>query len=289
MTLPFGIHDGLPADDYHADPCETPSLSASIANILVNASPAHAWARHPKNPARVEEQCEEKFEIGTVAHALLLQNDNSLIEIVDAADWRTAAAKEARENARAAGRIPLLPDQAARVTTMVAAAREQIAEHSAQPPLFTDGKPEQTLIWQDDHDVVCRARLDWLGDDFTVVDDLKTTGASANPSAWRKTMWNIGAAFQAQFYRRGVEKLTGIKPAFRFAVIETQPPYAMSVVSLDPQAEAVADSQIEWALQRWAGCLEFNDWPAYARDVAYVDCPAYIESECLERTWEKAA
>ena len=37
----------IPAADYHADPCEVPSLSASIASLLVNRSPFHAWSAIP--------------------------------------------------------------------------------------------------------------------------------------------------------------------------------------------------------------------------------------------------
>lgn len=282
-----GIHDGIAAEQYHADPAEQPSLSASIAHLLVSQSPAHAWANHPKNPDRVAEEAVERFELGTTVHALLLQDDD-LIEVCDFPDWRTKDAKTAREEARAAGRIPLLPDQAARARAMVAAVRQQLDAHPATPPLFTDGKPEQTLVWEDDHGVVCRARVDWLHNDHATIDDLKTTAASASPRAWNRTMWNIGAAFQAQFYRRGVEKLTGIRPAFRFCVVETTPPYAMSVVALDPSAEAVADSQIAWALRTWAECVETGEWPAYTPQVAYLEVPTYIEADWLERTWEAA-
>ena len=38
----------MPARDYHADPGETPTLSASIAKRIVNESPLHAWLKHPR-------------------------------------------------------------------------------------------------------------------------------------------------------------------------------------------------------------------------------------------------
>ena len=37
----------LSAEAYHADPCPEPSLSASIANVLLQRSPAHARIQHP--------------------------------------------------------------------------------------------------------------------------------------------------------------------------------------------------------------------------------------------------
>ena len=287
VSLDYGIHD-IGSDTYHSDPCDQPSLSASIANILVNKSPAHARAAHPRLNPDLERDDDIKFDIGTAAHALFLQGTDG-IGIAPFDDWRTAAAKELRTELRMDGRIPLLTSQAERVYEMVEAVKDQVAGHGAQPALFADGLPEQTLIWKDDHDVTCRARLDWLRDDYTACDDLKSTSASANPRAWRKTMWGIGAALQAQFYRRGAERLTGIRPAFRFAVIETYPPFALSVVSLDPSAEAVADAQIDWALRTWAECIEKDDWPAYSRQVHHVDAPAYVEADWLERQWQEAA
>lgn len=283
MNLSVGIH-AVDAETYHSDPCDTPSLSASIANILINQSPAHAKAAHPKLNPELERTEEAKFDIGTTAHALLLQNDN-LIQVCDYPDWRTKDAKTARDETRAAGRIPLLPGQAANVRAMVAAAREGLASHTAQPPLFTAGKPEQTIVWGDDHGVVCRARLDWLRDDFAAIDDMKTS-AVGNPFVWtRKTMWAIGAPLQARFYQRGVKALTGIEPVFRFCLIETQPPYAISFVDLAPAAAALADAQIEWALRTWAECLAKDEWPGYPQKVFSAEPPPWLEAEWLDREW----
>lgn len=282
MTLALGIHDAVDPADYHADPADAPSLSASIANILISQSPAHAWAKHPKNPARVEEKPDDRFEIGTCAHELFLRGEN-LIEICNYSDWRSNAAKEARDEARSYGRIPLLPDQADRVLAMTAAAREQAHNHTAQPPLFTDGKAEQTLVWEDDHGVTCRARLDWLRDDYTTVDDMKTTGASADPQKWTRTAYGIGVDVQVAMHTRGVERLTGITPAWRYAVIENYPPYAMSVVDLAPSALALGRDKVQRAIDLWAACLESGDWPGYDKRVASIEVPTWEEMRWLER------
>ena len=47
VWLDAGIHD-IPPREYHADPCPAPSLSRSIAKLLVERSPAHAYAAHPR-------------------------------------------------------------------------------------------------------------------------------------------------------------------------------------------------------------------------------------------------
>src|SRR5215831_5713580 len=47
MSVTPGVY-AMPAAQYHADPCPTPSLSASIIKLICLDSPAHAWTAHPK-------------------------------------------------------------------------------------------------------------------------------------------------------------------------------------------------------------------------------------------------
>lgn len=168
------------AATYHADAvADVPTLSASIASILVSQSPAHAKAAHPKlNPYLVREE-KDAFDLGTVVHQILLEGIDS-VEVIEADSWRTNAAKEARAVARDAGRIPLLGKNYFDVLQMVDAAKAQIADYDAAPPLLTDGKPELTLTWEEDG-VWFRCRPDWLRDDCTAIDDIKTTAHGADP------------------------------------------------------------------------------------------------------------
>src|SRR4051812_34095654 len=109
----------IPADAYHRDEvADVPTLSASIATILVTKSPAHAYAAHPKlNPNYQRDDDDDKFALGTTSHALLLEG-LEIADVFDFKDWRTDAAKAARAEARAAGRVPLLRPQWDRVTEM---------------------------------------------------------------------------------------------------------------------------------------------------------------------------
>jgi len=282
VTLTPGIHDAIPSEHYHNGGTTTPSLSASIANLLITKSAAHARANHPTLNPNHKRKESDRFDIGTAAHALLLQGDN-IIAIWDGDDWRKKDAQAFRDAARSQGRIPLLADQADDVRAIVSAARQQVSYHTAQPALFTDGKPEQTLVWEDDHGVLCRARLDWLRDDYQAIDDYKTTSASADPDRWTRTMYGIGADVQVAFYERGVERLTGIRPVFRYAVQETYPPYALSVVDLAPSALELARDKVSMAIVRWARCLEEDAWPAYDQRVASIEAPTWEEMRWLER------
>lgn len=274
-----GIHT-MSAEMYHSDPCPEPSLSSSIAKLLCLSSPAHAKHAHPRlNPQAVNDDS-EKFDIGECAHALLLEGVNR-VEIVDAKDWRTKAAQEARAAARTAGKIPLLPHVWADVEAMLNATRDQLDAHADGKPMFRGGKPEQTVVWQESDGTWCRARLDWLRDG--AIDDYKSSGGSANPESWTRTLFALGFDIQAEWYRRGVKAVTGKDVDFRFCVQETDAPYALSVIALGPDAQILAQKKILWALETWRRCLDENDWPGYPQRTAYASLPAWQENWWLSK------
>lgn len=266
---------------YLADPCPAPSLSSGIAGVLCLSSPAHARHQHPRlNPDYVGEHA-GAADIGTAAHELLLEGTAARVVVVDAADWRTNAAKAQRDEAYATGRIPLLAHVWTEAQAMVAALRPQLERHrDGGKGMFLDGDAEQTLIWIEDG-VWCRARLDWLRD--ADIDDYKTTSGSANPDDWTRNLFANGQDIQVAWYLRGYKALTGTEATFRFAVQETYPPYAASVISLGPDAMTLAEKRVLYALELWRACLDSNDWTGYPRRTAYATLPPWIESAWLEK------
>jgi hypothetical protein len=269
----------MSASAYHADPCPDPSLSSSIAKLLCHSSPAHTRQAHPRlNTAAVDEEA-ECFDVGTAAHAIVLEG-TAAVEVIDAKDWRTNQAKDARDAARKAGKIPLLAKVWADVQAMVAATRAQLDAHYDGRHMFKDGTAEQTILWQEDG-VWCRARLDWLR--AGSIDDYKTTSASANPEVLSRTLFGNGWDIQAAFYLRGLKAVLGIDATFRFACQETYAPYALSVVALGPDAMMLAEKKVLYAIELWRECLASNRWPAYPTQTAYASLPTWIESAWLEK------
>ncbi len=281
MTVEAGIYNGITATQYHADVLTMePSLSSSIAKLLCLSSPLHAKMAHPRlNPGAVEQE-DERFDIGTAAHAILLEGVNA-VKVVDARDWRTNAAKEARDIARANGQIPLLAHVWNDVENMVAGIKGQLAKHTdGGQAMFTNGKPEQTLIWQEDDGTWCRARLDWLRPGN--IDDLKTC-PNANPEAVSRSLFGMGYDIQAAFYLRGLKRLTGEDAVFRFAFVEKESPYALSVIGLGPDALMLAEKKVLFALEKWRECLDADDWPGYPRQTCWASLPTWEESRWLQR------
>lgn len=271
-----GLYE-VPASVYHADfgGLGAPSLSKSVAHILLTKSPAHARVAHPKlNPDYVNVE-KDIFDIGTVVHALLLEGEAG-VSIVEKSDWKTNEAKEAKQAARDKGIVPLLAKDWDRCEKMVNAARRQLEMLDLDPAPFTNGKAEQTLVW-DDNGVNCRARFDWIHDDLSAVDDYKSTGLSADPNLWGKTMFRMGADLQAAFYLRGLRLALGVEPQWRFVVQETFAPYALSVVTPAPEVIAHAELKAENAIDTWRRCLADNHWPGYTRELGVIELPAWLD------------
>jgi hypothetical protein len=282
----------LAAADYHADQNkDMPTLSSSIANILLNRSPLHAWTAHPRLNPNWQPDDDSKYDVGTVAHSMLLEGTAS-VDVCDFADWRTKDAREARDASRANGRTPLLAHQFEEVLGMCNAVADQLKAFDIDPVPLTGGKPEQTMVWQDaPTGAWCRARIDWLHDDLSAIDDLKTTTRSAHPEAFAKNLYSYGCDVQAAFYLRGLKALhvdadrntylDGVD--WRWIVVETSPPYGLSVVEPGPAVLELADAKVDAALKLWAECLERNVWPGYPTKVATAELPAWEEARWLAR------
>jgi hypothetical protein len=278
-----GIHQ-MTADTYHADPCPAPSLSSSIARTLLGYSPLHAFTEHPRLNPNVEREEKEMFDLGSAVHAHLLEGESAFV-IIDAKDFRTRQAQEQRDAARAEGRIPLLAHRWQDVQDMALSARQQLGEHEAKPIPFVGGKAEQTLVWRE-REIWCRARLDWLHDDHSAIDDLKSTAASANPDAWSRTMFGAGADIQAAFYLRGLKAINGggaRGTEFRFIVQENYKPFALSVISLSPAALDLAERKVKRAIMLWEHCLTAGRWPGYPLKTCYAELPPWEEAQWMER------
>lgn len=286
ITKP-GVY-AVSAADYHADTlCAVPTLSASIAHVLLAQSPLHARWAHPRLSPAYEPEEDERFDIGTACHAYLLEGESGFV-IIDAPDWRTKDARAQRDAARAEGKVPLLKDRWADVQAMAEAARRQLSEYEEQPIPLTGGKPEQTLVWQE-NGVWCRARLDWLHDGHRFVDDLKTTGGSAHPDAWtRGPLFNNGDDVQAALYLRGLKAVFGTEATFRFVVVETAKPFALSVIGLAPDVLALGDRKVTSALTLWRECLEANRWPGFPTVTCYAEVPPWEEARQVAREYQAA-
>lgn len=292
-----GIFYDMTAEQYHSDPTDQPSLSSSIAKILCTQSPLHAWTAHPKlNPAWSPNHS-DVFDRGQVAHALLLEGVDKAQVIAEAktskgvtvpfpTDWRLDDAQKQRDEARANGKVPMLQYQYDGVLGILDAIRGQLKESKVKPAPFTAGRPEATLVWEDEG-VLCRARLDWLHESLEYIDDFKTL-ADANPETIARKSVNDGWDIQAAFYVRGVEVLAGIRPKFRFVACEAEEPFALSVFRAEGPLLELGERKRRLALEIFRDCLKSGAWPAYPATVQDINVPDFVMDSWLKKEEEYA-
>lgn len=288
INLQPGMHADIPEDRYHADDLlPAPTLSSSLARVILDRSPLHAWYAHPRlNPDFEPAPASAALDLGACAHAMLLGRGQPIV-IIDAENFRTKAAQQARDQARAEGKIPMLPHDHDRALEMAAAVREQLAKIPGCERTLVDGAPEQTLVWGEAGDVWCRARLDWMEmSPGLIVTDLKSTGQSANPFGLGRKIADMGYDVQAAFYRRGLKALgleDGRRPAtFRFAFFEDEPPYALSVCELDAMSMDWAHRKVERAIAAWRMSMQSGRWSGYPPMIARLELPAWSLAQAAE-------
>ncbi len=264
-----GIYD-MPASDYHADPCPQPSLSRSLIKPLLDLSPRHGWVIHPRLGGATDfddESNDEIADFGTAAHSSFLQNKSTIVRL-DFPTWQTNASKAARKQAYADGLIPLLDNAYTRAMRLI----DQLEDFRARTGAFTQGRPEQTVVWIEDNGVWCRARVDWLPDEPSApLWDLKSTAGRATSQVWSRVCFEKGYDLQDSFYCRGVEMIRGEPPGeMHFCVVEQKPPYGIKVFTMAPQTRDAADEDVRRAIAIWGECLERGEWPSYSIEPEWV-------------------
>lgn len=286
ITKP-GIYD-MPADTYHADPCEVPSLSSGVAKALVRRSPMHAHHAHPRY-GNVGMAPTSTMDNGSILHRLLLDKGEDF-EAVDADNWTTKAAREQRDAIRSAGRIPVLEWQLHELMRAAEVARARMMQHPDCAGFFAPGTSECVLV-ADDAGAWLRCMVDRLPDDRALPwYDLKTTKMSAAPTEFQRAMIREHA-FQRAFYMR-IGRLLGLKPRqFLFIAIEQDAPHGVSVVTAAASLAEIADAEVERAVSMWRRCVSTNSWPGYPLATAHVEAPAWMlmDSDMTQHTEEFTA
>lgn len=281
-----GFHD-ISERDYHADPAPAPSLSSSIARVLLEQTPRHAYLAHPKlNPQfdAGDSEPSRKAEIGTAAHKALTGKGAEIV-IIDAEDYRAKAAKDARAAAYKAGKAPILKpdiDAAERIHRAVRMRLDAIPE--CQGALHI-GKGEQVMLWQDTGDIWCRAMMDWWQEDTLTVYDIKTTAGGLTDRDIANRIaggWDV----QAGLYIRGLTRLMPEQAGrfrWRWIVVEQDDPHEVRVIEADRMTLEMGDRKAAAAIAKWSECIVTGEWPGYPAQIATVEYPQWEANRVIER------
>lgn len=264
-------------EEYHADPAPAPSLSASIARTLLDRSPLHAHREHPKLGGE-RTPPSATMDRGALIHRLVLGKGADL-EIVDAKDWRTKAAKEARAVAHEMGRIPVLARQHAAAKKAADAILARLVDRGVE----LTGESEVAIVWREaaaTGDIWARGLLDHLLLDRGVIYDLKST-ENAHPRACARKIVDLGYDIQAAAYDRA---LTALRPElvgrvrFELLFVEHEPPYDVTIARLPGVLRELGERRWLRAVEAWSGCLARDSWPGCSDGTVILEPPGWLAS-----------
>ena len=261
-----GIYSGISNRDYHADP----ALGSTSLKTLATKTPAHY--RHDQAHPKFS----DAFTLGTAAHSLILEDDESqIVVVVNADNWLTKAAKEHKAAALAEGKQPLLSKEWAQVRAM----RDAVMAHPQARELFTGHKAEESVFWEEDGQMF-KCRPDAWKPGHLI--DLKTT-INADPREFGKTAHNFGYHQSAAHYIDGVKAATGEELPFTFVLVEKTAPYLVSVVELDWEAIELGRALNDRAKRIYRECAATGNWPGYptAEPIALPNYAVYETEDLL--------
>lgn len=267
MSIAPGVVQGMSNAEYHG---AKDWLGSTSIKTLAMRTPAHYQYESTHSIHK------DAYTFGSAVHSLALEDDTSLFEVVDAANWMTKAAKEAKADALANGKYPMLPKEYAQVI----ACHDSIMAHPMARKALTGHIAEQSVFHIGDDGVRVKVRPDAYKPGLIV--DLKTT-ISADPNEFARTAFNLGYFISAAMYTDVWKQSTGEDVGFLFLLVEKTAPYLVSVVELDTEALDYGRSMVERGKRIYRDCTESGEWPGYPN--ATVALPKYAQYQ-LEETLE---
>ncbi|KAB1079357.1 PD-(D/E)XK nuclease family protein [Methylobacterium soli] len=279
----------MPAALYHADPSPEPSLSSSIAKLLVSHSEEHAHAAHPRlgaQPGADEADATRPREIGTAAHKLILGQGSDLV-VIDADDYRTAAAKAERAAAYAAGHCPILRPDSAKAEAMADQVAERLGEIEGCGA-FASAPAEVVAIARDRSGTWLRIMMDKveLGSHHAIIWDVKTGDQSAAPQGLGRRIESMGMEVQSALYVRALEtlmpQLAG-RITFRWIFVENDFPHPLCVAEADGATMHVGARKVSAAIHRWNAARASGVWPSYPARIIRAEYPEWAAKRWAER------
>lgn len=278
----------VPETEYHADPCEAPSLSSSLAKVLLSRSPLHAWHTHPRL-GHGEREDKDTYDRGHLLHKLVLGKGRE-VEVIEASDYRTKAAQEAKAIARADNKIPVLRDKYDEAVV----AAGVIVDRLKRIGIELSGESEVQIAWQElsNHGPVwCRAMIDHVIEDGdrAIIYDLKSC-ASAHTSACAKAILNYGYDVQQAAYTRA---LRALRPSLRtvdfvFLFAEHQAPHGVNPGRLDDTLRMRGEEAWTRAVIDFGeNCREPGEWPGYTKSIVTFEAPGWLLANEVEIGFEE--
>jgi hypothetical protein len=246
MSTLNGIVPDLDERTYHSHP----ALSSTQARLLLDSPAKYKYSlTHPQ-------EHKDAFDLGTAVHSKVLGVGAQAV-VLDFPDMRTKAAREARDEARAAGQIVLSAADMAKVDGMA----EAVLAHPEARQVLESIEGREVSLFADVEDVAVRARFDIYGGNRAA--DLKTA-RDASPKGFNAVVGRLGYNIQDRWYDEAHQAITGMPlESFHFLVVENVAPYLVAVYELDYMWEDLAKERTARARELYKQCTATDTWPGY--------------------------
>ena len=256
------------AAKYHKDPGDgVPSLTQSTAHTIISQSLLHAWTFHPRLGGKQRPSTKAK-DGGSLIHKLIL-GKGADIAVLGVKDYRSNAAREARDNAIALGLIPVKEKDYEEAEHTATILKKRLADDYG---IVFDGESEVAFRWQEEGvngPVKCRAMMDHVKLSEGMIYDVKTI-KEAHPKTCAAHMISYGYDIQNCAYTSCIEH---VEPDLQgrvdmvFLFVEVKEPY--SIVPARPSGMMRELGAMKWkrAVKLWERALATNKWPGYATEI----------------------
>ena len=266
MTKPFD-NDYRPTEAGIFKIPEAEYRKIKAANItylkLFNRSPLHVWTAFNDPEAEIISATYAMVQ-GTAFHWSVLEPDRLKTDVAIDPGWSKNATKYKEWAAEQGDRIIISALDFRNVRRMA----EKIYKRESAMRFLKSGYPEVSMIWfEEEFNLWCKGRLDWItGDGGTLIDLKKTKIATkwAFEGSIRRYLYN----HQAAHYCRGYRAITGRKPdKWLWIVSEIDPPNEANVFAADMAAVEQAEIDVEQWYRMYSQCEETGIWGGYPDDI----------------------
>ena len=250
MSYPFGVHNDISNEDYHAVKAVQglPAFSSTFCKTFVKQSPFHAAAIKPPKDS-------DALRNGSALHAWALEGVVPLRG--PESKVKRTAWKEAQEEADRLGTIALTDRNYELVKSMnnalmdnptianLLSAKGGVAEHSVFAP----------------YEGICmKARPDLMITEQKMMIDIKTA-MSSKPYDFERQAQSLGYILQSAWYVICLRELGIIIDRFLFAIVQNSAPFATSVVEVGKEDLSYAINYVEGVIARIKQCHDAGEYP----------------------------
>jgi hypothetical protein len=272
-----GIHQGLPADEYHRI---NAASNSRLTKLERSAAHLRAAIDEPREPT-------DAMEFGTAAHFAVLQPDFFSAFYLRGPDgpWNKNPWKAQVEAMRAEN--PDLTVLHADAYDGILRIVDSVYAHPAAAKALTGSAAmtELSCVWlNDDAAIDCKARIDLLNEGLAATVEFKTA-LDASDSVFEKQIYNLRYYRQGAFYLDGMEILRPDVKWQHHIIIATEktPPFATNVFRVREDAIQIGRDELRPLLARYAKCIATNEWPAYGTEFKEISLPPWAWDQVDER------